>query len=525
MSLSSRRWSNSGGAAGSVTLNFGVVRMIAILTLTVSGWSMIAAEDQFPTIQIPDAPTASSPTVSAPTASVPTPGVVAVPTPIDGGGGGGVTLDSPTITPSSVSAVAPTITITPPTPTTNTTVTPPTPAAVSVPSTVQPTTTTLEPTTTFFPTITAEPTITAVPTSAQCNICGNGTISSNDIIPFEIGNITCVEAVEFGLLGEISSSNCEVIQEILSDTNLCKCIKSNSTASDVPSPSPTLETFEPCNICGDGYFVAFEEGELILTEPISCGFASQGGLAGLLSPEVCDYLQNQTSPLSNSTNTNPCGCATGTMPPAPATCHVCGNVDERVTLFDAIVDIPEDVLDALPDTANASSSLFTCSFVEKEFNTTLDTVVCEFVQMVVADTCECQVPPSTTPPTPCNVCGNVDERVTLFEAMVDIPDDVLNALPAITNVSSDLLTCSFVEEAFKTTLNTSVCENVQMVVANACECQVPPSEVETGTPIPPPTLNPTSNNITNNTSFASIVQSNRWNALVAIFPLLYYVWF
>jgi hypothetical protein len=174
-------------------------------------------------------------------------------------------------------------------------------------------------------------------------------------------------------------------------------------ASDVPSFAPL---YEPCNICGEGYYVSNDEGELVLLtgggnmEPLTCGFANQGGIEGLLSPEVCDSLQNQTSPLRVTGNdtkaTNPCGCLAGTMPPTPETCHVCGDVNERVTRRDDIVKIPQEVLDTLPNASNVSPDLFTCAFVEKNFNTTLEPIVCEFLQMNVADTCDCQVLPNTT---------------------------------------------------------------------------------------------------------------------------------
>lgn len=368
---------------------------------------MVRAED-FPTIQLTDFPSPSStsttiapapgaaavpiPTVS--TAPMEPPQTVPVPTDM------GVTLDSPTITPTSIGVVAPTPAVAPPTSTTNPISVSPvavnSPSATTVtPATTQPTIT-LQPTTTYFPTITAQPTRTATPTSVECNICVSGAISTNDIIVFDSGNITCLEAQDSGLAGVISSTNCVVIQQYLNETNLCSCRRGNGTVLDVPSASPSLETFDSCNICGDGYYVSNDEAKLMfdvgILGNITCGFAKESGNAGLLAPEECNLVQNQTSPLRNYTNNNPCGCVVGTMPPTPATCYVCGSSNERVTLLDTIVDIPEDVLDLLPDAANVSSSLYTCEFVEKNFNTTLEAFICEFIQMQVADVCQCQVP-------------------------------------------------------------------------------------------------------------------------------------
>jgi hypothetical protein len=383
-----------------------VVRMITIIALTLSYSQMVRAED-FPTIQLTDVPTPSSTSttitpapvaaaVPIPTVSAPMEPPQTVPVPTDMG----VTLDSPTITPTSIGVVAPTPTVAPPTSTTNPILSSPvavnSPSATTVtPGTAQPTIT-LQPTTTYFPTITAQPTRTANPTSAECNICISGTISTNDLIVFDVGNVTCVEAQEFGLMGQISSTNCDVIQQLLIDTNGCSCRRENGTVLDVPSASPSLETFDSCNICGDGYYVSNDEAKLMFDVGefgnITCGFAKEIGNAGLLAPEACNLVQNQTSPLHNYTNNNPCGCVVGTMPPTPATCYVCGSSNERVTLLDTIVVIPEDVLDLLPDAANVSSSLYTCDFVEKNFNTTLEAIICEIIQMQVADVCRCQVP-------------------------------------------------------------------------------------------------------------------------------------
>ena len=159
------------------------------------------------------------------------------------------------------------------------------------------------------------------------------------------------------------------------------------------------------------------------TEQVTCGFVNQGGIAGILAPEACDFMQNQTSPLNDrdNNNNNPCGCMVGTMPPVSPYCHVCGDTRERVTKLDAIVDIPQDVLDSLPNATNVSASLFTCAYVEEKFNTILDAVVCEFLQMEVLDVCQCQVPtmapvtptPSVTgSPVAANTTAGTDSPVT-----------------------------------------------------------------------------------------------------------------
>lgn len=405
MSFSSRRRNSSIFGAAS----HNVARMIAIIALTMRCSQTVRAED-FPTIQLTDFPSPSStsttiaptpgaaalPIPTVPTAPMEPPPTVPVPVPTNGG----VTLDSPTITPTSIGVVAPTAAVAPPVSTTNPISASPvavnSPSATTVsPATAQPTTT-LQPTTTYFPTITAQPTRTASPTYAECNICISGTISTNDLIVFDIGNFTCVEAQDSGLVGLISSTNCVVIQQYLNDTNVCSCRRENGTVLDVPSVSPSIVSFDSCNICGDGYYVSNDEAKLMFDVGefgnITCGFAKEIGNVGLLAPEDCNLVQNQTSPLRNYTNNNPCGCVAGNMPPTPATCSVCGSSKERVTLLDTIVDIPEDVLDLLPDEANVSSSLYTCEFVEKNFNTTLEAIICEFIQMQVADVCQCQGP-------------------------------------------------------------------------------------------------------------------------------------
>ena len=455
MSISSlrRKRITCGAMVGITEVNYSVVRMIAILALIVSCCQMVAA-DEFPTISLTDAPAPSSTSAMAPTPlSAPAP----VPTDM------GVTLDNPTITPTSISAVAPTATVASPTSIDSPISTPS--AVVSVPSTTTtlppatvPPTRTFQPTTTYFPTISPPPTITANPTSTACNICINGTVSINDLIVLDEVNVTCVEAEGAGMQGLISSINCVFLQQLLFDTNLCSCSRGDAT---VP-PAPNV-TYATCNICGDGYYVSNEEAELLLvadaTDTVTCGFANQGGIVGILEPETCIFFQNQTSPLSNSTNSNLCGCMVGTMPPTPDTCNVCGNTTESVSLLDQIVNIPQEVLNMLPDAANISSNLFTCEFVEKNYNTKLDAFICEFIQMEVADVCQCQVP-------------NVVES---------------NA-PVLSPIGSPV-------------------NNTKNATTTA--------------PVPSPIGSAANTN--NTSSLASTAQLHRWNAVVALSSLLFYI--
>jgi hypothetical protein len=322
----------------------------------------VTAQDEFPTVQLPDVPIASSPI--SPMASRPSNTATAP------SGGFGTT---PVVAPS-----APVIVNVAPTRTTNST-----PAA------------TITPTITFQPTISAFPTITPYPTYTACNICINGVVTVQDIIPLEAGNVTCLEVASAGRKGLISATNCEFLQELIFNTSLCQC-----RATDAPTMAPT---YTPCNICGDGYYVANIEGELILNpstnETATCGFVNQGGIAGLLSPNACDYITNQTSPTRNTTRGNPCSCTLGTMPPTPATCNVCGNASESVTVLNATVEIPKEAIGVLLIEANVTPDLFTCEFVESQFSTSteLDGLVCAYLQMAVSDVCGCQVLENVAP--------------------------------------------------------------------------------------------------------------------------------
>jgi hypothetical protein len=378
------------------------IPIIAVVITTILSWN-VGAQDEIPSVRLPDFPTASSPMTPAvtapsnaevPTVTVPAPMVV-LPTPT--GTAPTVILDLPTGAPTTINIDAPTVTITVP----SSNMTAVAPAVVT--STITPTTT-FQPTTTAFPafpTVSPFPTISFFPTFEICNICTNGTISSNDILPFEIGNLTCVQASEAGLSGLISTSNCDVIQQLVSENNFCSCL------SDIPTIAPSPLAYEQCNICGDGFIVTNIEGKLqpfnSTESPLSCGFVDKGGTNGLLELSICAHYTRQASNTSN-----PCGCMKDLTTPSPAgtsaptteftQCFVCGNETERVTALDTIIELPEEIYATIRDGANAS--LFTCKFIEESgrLNNSYDRLVCAFLQMAVTDVCGCQVIEATVSP-------------------------------------------------------------------------------------------------------------------------------
>jgi hypothetical protein len=336
-----------------------------------------------------------------------------------------VTSSSPTE--SSVVVIAPPTSPTGPTAPTNTL------------PTVQPTTilATIQPTTTYPPTITAFPTRSVAPSSstsaptpyAICNVCITGTISINDNIPLENGNVTCVEVADFGLSGRLNSTNCDAVQQLLFNEGWCSCLRDSNMTTIPPALAPSVVVvYEPCNICGDGAIVSILDGQLPVfnstTEgPLDCGFVQTAGNSGLVPPEVCEYFMNVSGP---------CGCIDDPNTPSPAgttaptseyiQCFVCGNETEQVTALDVVVNLTETAIDLFPQDVN--TSLLTCEFVETSgrFNNSWDRLVCSYLQMVVRDVCECQpIPPSPSPSTSPSAFPSVSPMVAAVVPSVPTP--------------------------------------------------------------------------------------------------------
>jgi hypothetical protein len=359
--------------------------MLLLLLLTHPlSYPVTMAQQELPSVQVPNVPSTTIVTSSSPTESF------------------GVVVIAP---PTSPTGPAPPTSPTGPTAPTNTL------------PTVQPTTilATIQPTTTYPPTITAFPTRSVAPSSstsaptpyAICNVCITGTISINDNIPLANGNVTCVEVADVGLSGLLNSTNCEAVQQLLFNEGWCSCIRDSNGTTIPPALAPSVAVmYEPCNICGDGAIVSILDGQLPVSNsttdgPLDCGFVQTAGNSGLFEPDVCDYFMNVSGP---------CGCIDDPTTPSPAgtaaptseyiQCFVCGNETEQVTAMDVVVNLTETAMDLLAQDVN--TSLLTCEFVETSgrFNNSWDRLVCSYLQMVVRDVCECQpIPPSPSPST------------------------------------------------------------------------------------------------------------------------------
>jgi hypothetical protein len=367
-----------------------------------------------PAVRVPTSPQ------NVPTIRIPSAPVTSVNSPAPSPLGGVALLPDPTAKPAS-STVVPV----------------PTPRnATSRPATVLPTAT-YPPTITALPTVSAFPTGSPAPTSEQCNICGTGVISFNDLLVLPTGNVTCAEAADFGRRGMVPSSNCVVLQDLVAANNVCACIRENNDTTPTAAPT-SLPTFDPCFICGDGNIVSILDGKLPLpnatAEPLHCSFVESGGELGFLEPAACAYF----SGLAQNTS-DPCGCVPDPTTPSPAgteaptsaypPCYVCGNATEQVTARETVVVMPDAVIKTLEESIDPS--VLTCAFVEERgrYNNSFDRLVCSYLQMTVPDVCACQpgVAPTAVPahisvpapPVPAPVSSA--RTVTSFVALVLLP--------------------------------------------------------------------------------------------------------
>jgi len=219
------------------------------------------------------------------------------------------------------------------------------------------------------------------PQSPSCFVCGRGYEIQKMDATIEIAgrDVSCRELSEKGEQGYIDSSLCLNVRSFVE--TICGC-------------SEVVPEYPPCSVCGEGVKTARPDDFIKFPgQPdLSCRDWEGAGLAGMLTPTICDLAPSVTAQY--------CGCTTVENNPP---CVVCEGENFEVKNKETIL-------------AFLGEPIITCAqFSEQGLNAQIGEDTCNLLLNEVQETCEClesamiEVPQSIVCPTiqeyGCSICG------------------------------------------------------------------------------------------------------------------------